>query len=527
VGSALARATALGALASLMFAGLWSYGSRGVADASAGKSGAVRTHVKDVGKSCIAPAGLYTNTWVTVTGVRAHLDGTGWVDLTPNLSASNPIQVDLLSEPTNECFLATLGVTTGLQAGKYTQLRIMLEPNNATGVTLPGGGANACTAVNAWNCVVDADGAHMLKLTSEAHTGLKIPSGQIAHGGLRLLPGQGVDIDVDFNACQSIVRAGSPHSHHGSGPKFLLKPVLHANEIGTSALIAGTVYEGEESGNTVIVPSPNPTVVPFAEVWLEQQASTFTVGNPGPTALPTPGPVDNLLAMTQADANGRFEFCPAGDGNYEVVADAPKLPTSQLPSNATITKDVAVSSGIGVNNLVVPLLAEEAPAGSPASDWAQIEGLVTTQNAALAATSGTATVWALQSFSNHAGETVQALIPPFTGTDGTLPTPVPPQVTTSGLPTHANCPDIPPVDCPANTDCECFTLAIPASNPVVGSQANGYAIPVPTPVAYGVGAVTKTCTPSMLQTDPTNPIVVIGGTAALAPDPTLSFVDCL
>lgn len=527
IASTIARMTALSALASLMVVGLWSHGSRSVADASAGKSGPVRTHVKDVGKSCIAPTGPYTNTWVTITGVKAHLVGTGWVDLTPNLSPSNPIQVDLLSEATNECFLATLGVTTGLQTGKYTQIRIMLEPNDATGVTLPGGGVNACASANAWNCVVDVDGAHTLKLTSEAHTGLKIPSSQIAHGGLMLLPGQGVDIDVDFNACRSIVRAGGPHSHHGAGPKFLLKPVLHANEIGTSALIAGTVYEGTESGDAVIVPSPNPTVVPFAEVWLEQQSSTFTVGNPGPTASPTPGPVDNLLAMTQADANGHFEFCPAGDGNYEVVVDAPRLPTSQLPSNATITKDVAVSGGIGVNNLAVPLLAEEAPAGSPAFDWGQIEGLVTTQDAGLAPIVGTATVWALQPFTNDAGATVQALVPPFVGTNGTLPTPVPPQITTSGTPTQTNCPDIPSVSCPTGTDCECFTLAVPASNPVVGSQAKGYATPAPTPVAYGVGAVTSTCTPSMLQTDPTDPIVVIGGAPTLAPNPTLSFADCL
>jgi hypothetical protein len=354
-----------------------------------------------------------------------------------------------------------------------------------------------------------------------------IPSSQIARGGIRLLPGQGVDIDVDFNACQSIVRAGGPHSHHGAGPKFLLKPVLHANEIGTSALIAGTVYEGTESGDTVTVPSPNPTVVPFAEVWLEQQSSTFTVGNPGPTASPTPGPVDNLLAMTQADANGRFEFCPASDGNYEVVVDAPSLPTSQLPSNATITKDVAVSGGIGMNNLAVPLLAEEAPAGSPAFDWAQIEGLVTTQTAGFAKTSSAATVLALQPFTNDAGDTVQALIPPFTGTNGTLPTPVPPQIVTASSPPQANCPDIAGATCPADTDCECFTLPVPASNPVIGSQANGYATPVPTPVAYGVGAVTKTCAPSMLQTDPTNPIVVIGGAPTVAPNPTLSFADCL
>jgi hypothetical protein len=68
----------------------------------------------------------------------------------------------------------------------------MLEPNDATGVTLPDGGANACASADAWNRVVDANGTHTLKLTSEAHTGLKIPSSQIARGGIRLLrPGGG------------------------------------------------------------------------------------------------------------------------------------------------------------------------------------------------------------------------------------------------------------------------------------------------------------------------------------------------
>ena len=522
-----ARIIGLGMVTSLIILGLWSYGSRSAADASAGKSAAVRTHIKDNGKSCIAPEGPYSSVWVTVTGVKAHLAGTGWANLAPNLSPSNPIQVDLLAESSNECFLATLGVTTGLQAGKYTQIRIFLEPNSASGVTLPNSSTNACDSVGAWNCVVDTNGTHPLQLTSEAHTGLKIPSSQIARGGIRLLPGQGVDIDVDFNACKSIVRAGNAHSHHGAGPKFLLKPVLHANEIGTSALIAGTVYEGTESGDAVVVPSPNPTVVPFAEVWLEQQSSTFTVGNPGPTASPTPGPVENFIAMTQADANGQFEFCPANDGSYEVVADAANLPTSELPSNATITEDVEVSDGIGVNNLAVPLLAEPTPTGTPAFNWGRIEGVVTTQDSTLSAISEDATLWALQPFTNGTGDTVQALVPPFSGLNGTLPTPVPPQVTTSGSPANANCPDIATVTCPANTDCECFTLAVPASNPVVGSQAGGYTKPAPTPAAYGVGAVASKCSPSMLQTDPTNPISVTGGAATLAPSPTLSFAGCL
>jgi hypothetical protein len=123
----VARIAGLGVVVLSMLVGLWSYGLRGAADASSGKSGAVRTHIKDIGKSCIAPNGAYSNVWVTVTGVKAHLAGVGWTNLAPNLSPSNPIQVDLLAESSNECFLATLGVTTGLQAGKYNQIRIYLE----------------------------------------------------------------------------------------------------------------------------------------------------------------------------------------------------------------------------------------------------------------------------------------------------------------------------------------------------------------------------------------------------------------
>ena len=153
--------------------------------------------------------------------------------------------------------------------------------------------------------------------------------------------------------------------------------------------------------------------------------------------------------------------------------------------------------------------------------------MLTTQGSTLSAISEDATLWALQPFTNGTGDTVQALVPPFSGLNGTLPTPVPPQVTTSGSPANANCPNIATVTCPANTDCECFTLAVPASNPVVGSQAGGYTTPAPTPAAYGVGAVASKCSPSMLQTDPTNPISVTGGAATLAPSPTLSFAGCL
>jgi hypothetical protein len=528
---AVGRIVGLAAVASFMVVGLWSYGPQGSVAASSGRSGKVRTHINETGKACIAPNGLYSDVWVTVTGVQAHINGLGWKNLTPNLSPSSAMQVDLLAEPNNECFLATLGVKSGLPAGKYEQIRIFLEPNNAnaSGVTLVGENtSNACAP--AWNCVVDANGTHTLKLTSEAKTGLKIPSSQIAHGGIRLKPGQGADIDIDFNACKSIVAAGSSKSHHGSGPKFLLKPVLHANEIGTSALIAGTVFEGAISGNNVVVPTSNPTVVPNAQVWLEQQSETFAIGTPEPEGTPTPAQEQvektEAVAMTETDQNGEFEFCPAADGTYEVVIDSAALPSSGLPSNATITTDVTVGGGTGPNNLAIPLLAEPSPTGTPAFDWAKIEGVVSTGSTTDTAISENVTLWALQPFTNDSNQTVQALVPMFEGTpNGTMPTPVPPTVTTSSSPTAGNCPDITSPSCPANTDCECFTLAVPASNPVVGNQTAGYATPMPTP-AYTVGAVANNCSPSMLATDPTTPMDVNGGAATIAPTPTLSFVNC-
>ncbi len=519
--AAVGRIAALATVVSFMVVGLWTYGPQGSVAASAGRSGQVRTHVNETGKACEGVnGGPYNAVWVTVTGVRAHITGMGWKNLTPGLSASNAIQVNLLDEPNNECFLTTLGVKDGLPAGKYEQIRIFLAPTHATNITLQSG-TSAC-GDNVWNCVVTAvdDVIHPLKLTSEAKSGLKIPPGQIAHGGLTLKPGQNADIDIDFNACRSIVRAG----HSGN---FILKPVLHANEIGLSALIQGTVYEGAISGNNVIVPTPSPTVVPFAQVWLEQQADTFTIGAPGPTSSPTPEAVEKTetVDMTEADSQGQFVFCPTA-GNYEVVADAPAL-SNGLPSNATITTDVAA----GTSNLAVPLLAEPAPTGTPAFDWAKIEGVVSTQGMSSNAISENVTLWALQPFTSG-GNTVQALIPVFEGTpNGTMPTPVPPTVATVPSPTNANCPDIGTVTCPANTDCACFTLAVPASNPVVGDQVAGYATPAPTPAAYTVGAVvngtpTPKCSPAMMATDPTNPIAVTGGAAAIAPTPTLSFVNC-
>ncbi len=59
-----------------------------------------------------------------------------------------------------------------------------------------------------------------LLLSSQSKTGLKIPSGQIAATARFVIAaGETKDLDIDFDACASIVTEGNG--------QFRLKPVLH------------------------------------------------------------------------------------------------------------------------------------------------------------------------------------------------------------------------------------------------------------------------------------------------------------
>jgi hypothetical protein len=331
-------------------------------------SGIVTTSLSDP-HSCKASL---QHVWVTIADVKAHLNADAdssdpaFVDLTPGLALA-PKQIDLLSEPSSECLLATLGSVSGLPPGKYQQIRIVLVDNDAKAVTLStNGGTNECASVTSFNCVVDsANAMHPLSLPSEAKTGIKIPPGQLAEGGLTVIAGQGLDIDVDFSACTSVVQAGK------SG-RFNLKPTLRASELVLNALIAGNVVEGSLSGQSVFVP-PSPQSrqpIPSATVWLEQQSKTVAVQ--GSTQ---PDTVEKFVASTLTDGDGRFEFCPFAAGSYEIVADAASLPATAASSNATVTTRIAVTKSGGPNNLVIPIVAETNGPGS-------IVGAFTTATAA-------------------------------------------------------------------------------------------------------------------------------------------------
>lgn len=500
-------ATALIASALIAIAGCGGGGGGGSTT-----SGTVTTALSDP-PSCKA---TLDQVWVTIADVKAHLNAnagpgdSGFVDLTPGL-ASAPKQIDLLSAPDTECLLATLGSTSGLPPGTYQQIRIILVANDATGVTLStNGGTNQCASVGGFNCVADSSATlHLLSLPSEANTGIKIPPGQLAGGALTIVAGKGLDLDIDFNACTSVVHAG----HSG---KFILKPTLRAGELGVNPLIAGEVVVGSVSGTSVIVPSTSPQAVPNAVVWLEQQSRTVAVQGSATTDT-----VENFIGSTVTDSSGHFEFCPVAAGSYEIVADAASLPGGAGSSNATVTTGIAVSSSGGPNNLTLPVVAEANGPGT-------VDGAFTTANSN-SSTVDDITFTHLQQFVAGA-QAIQALVPFFTVNGAASTTPA---VTTTGPVPGTDC-SITPAGCSGNTHCACVTYTAPNSNLVAGAASttgNGYTIGTATSVASsldgsasqeGSSNSVSVCSPSELATQPFTMLAA----PSISDAGTLAFAGC-
>jgi hypothetical protein len=327
--------------------------------------------------TCQAPSGPYAHVYVTITDVKASVNASAgdndssFVDLTPGLSSA-PKQIDLLGLANNQCFLASLGSNTQLQAGSYQQIRILLADNSATVSN------NACTG--AANCVVlSGGGNYPLQLSSESKTGIKIPSGQIAGGAFNISAGQTKDIDIDFNTCISIVQEGNG--------KYRLKPVLHAGEVSTtSTSINGTVVDsstGKPIDGSVLVT-------------LEQPDSSG---------------IDRVFMSTMASATGGFVFCPLPAGAYDVVIVAESASgVAYAPSVIT-----GVSPGSALST--VRAYAQLAPASAPATLAGTVVTQVTTSPAV--ATAADVQISALEQVSSMLTVTIP-LLPNATQSTATL-----------------------------------------------------------------------------------------------------------
>ncbi|MBH9579388.1 DUF4382 domain-containing protein [Inhella proteolytica] len=274
--------------------------------------GSLRVYLTD------APSCGYEKVFVTVSKVRVHASSTadesatGWVDL----NLPTPRRLDLLAL-TNGA-LAELG-QVALPAGRYQQLRLVLEPNSSANPL-----ANAAQPVG-------GGGERALDTPSGTQSGLKI------NLNLDVAANQVADLAIDFDACKSIVKAGN------SG-KLLLKPVLSALPmLGDAGLrVVGYV---------------NPAMV----------GATVSVQQGG---LP--------VRATPPDASGRFVLYPVPAGSYELVITAPGRVAAVMTGVPVVTTahTLVGSETVRINTPVSLLSADISGTVSLAGSTANTGGAV-------------------------------------------------------------------------------------------------------------------------------------------------------
>jgi hypothetical protein len=177
-----------------------------VAVAGCGSDGGGGTQPGTLGVAMTdAPACGYDKVNVTVSKVRVHQsdnaseNAAGWTDIA--LNPARKINLLNLNDPTQlNLALESLGETP-LEAGHYTQLRLVLVPNSVSSPFA--------------NSIV-------LSVQPNNEIALDTPSGM--QSGIKLIhqfnveSGQRVDLLLDFDACKSIVKRGNG--------TYALKPVI-------------------------------------------------------------------------------------------------------------------------------------------------------------------------------------------------------------------------------------------------------------------------------------------------------------
>ena len=397
----------------------------------------------------------FDHVWVTVTKVTANISSSaaetdgGWVTLAD--LTSSPRQFDLLSLASTTCVLTQLGSTTGLVPGDYQQIRLYLLSNTATSGPSP----NNCGNNNGFNCVVPHGGSPQeLLLSSEAQSGLKIPSGQIAGGGINLAAGQSADLNINFDACASILLQGNG--------QYRLKPTLNAGVVSVNSnSISGKVVDSNST----------PNAIGGAVVLLEQPDSSG---------------IDRVLDAGVSGPDGSFIFCPLPSGNnsgkFDVVVDATSTTAALVTTVYGATVALNVPVGTNLNN--IPLVSE-GTGTALTTPWSTITGQVTSAGSG-GATVADITLSALQSVT-AGGSTVLVTVPAFKVTGQ------PPTVITSATPTPSS------PACPSGTDCNNYSLMVPSGNPQAGAFSSGaitYTAPAAPPVTYNLNATSPNCTGS-------------------------------
>jgi hypothetical protein len=320
-----------------------------------------------------APACGFDAVKVTVSKVRVHQSSTaddkaaGWTDIT--LDPPRTINLLDLNDPTQapNFALESLGEAP-LEAGHYTQLRLVLVPNS-------GGPPFANSVIPSATKIEEP-----LVTPSAVQSGIKLIHQFTVDSGQR------VDLLLDFDACKSIVQTGNG--------KYKLKPVIKVIPFvlnGIEGFVAPSLFVNQVNVNNAIVSAqlngeivraavPNATTGKFylarltagvnydVVITADSHATAVIGGVPVPsststTVISTSGePVTLNASTTTHSIGGTVTLNPADDDGTVVVAAKQSLsggPTVTVKLQIAMLKTDTTSTvgDYGYNLLVLPAAA--------------------------------------------------------------------------------------------------------------------------------------------------------------------------
>jgi len=257
----------------IILAAILFLGGCGGSDSGSAGSGTLSVTLVDA-----SPPG-FSAIYVTVAQVDVHpADGDGWMTaLTPGITVN---LLDLVNGVQEQ-----LGATE-LEAGPYTQLRLILGESPDDGLNLLG---DPHPFANYFIDDQDPANVQELKVPSGLQTGIKLV------GGFNIASGGTTNLVLDFNAAKSVVMAGA------SG-KALLKPVIKV--VAGALEVNGTVTDDSQpplplEGVLVSAQTTDPVAADEANQVIVV-ASTLTDAAGGYTLFLNPGTY-NLVAYRGAE----------------------------------------------------------------------------------------------------------------------------------------------------------------------------------------------------------------------------------
>jgi hypothetical protein len=259
----------------------------------------------------------YKAVYVTISEVQVHMAGETWkVVGAPNKTYN---LLELINGVREE-----LGVTE-LDAGGYTQMRLIIGKT-------PDNGINILSEQHPYaNYVIDLnDEVHELKVPSGYRTGVKIVQ------GFTIINNQTTELILDFNASQSVVKAGK------SG-NWLLKPTIKVLNTQEYSIIGGTVYDdsGQPLSGVLVSAQTDDPSAPDLKDQVVAETSTVTEENGEYKLFIEPGTYNIVVYTSGYDPEVK---CSVSLASGDVVENY-DFTLTLAQTTGTVFGDVSITGG--------------------------------------------------------------------------------------------------------------------------------------------------------------------------------------